>query len=422
MGSFNSQCAITGLPITGGTPIRFLLLTQNPFNDEWVKCHAHSLWVPRTFPLKAKYDDYGSAESLEAGYELGLWFEGLRRDLVECGTGDNTFHDLAVSKDMPLEEFLEALLKERVRVQRRSAHVETDFMAVVAEKMRAKLEEIGAKPYVPAPVFVPQVDPGFPTLQSIEALLKDAGLAGYIVDEQAWGSVRIRWDKYGGEYGNDATRLKAVTPLLKDYSYMICAGSGSYPNDAEIVVRPKPGKGTVHFSDDEEGSLLVKGAMVREDVWQLLLKIPMGFYDYKKHEDVPVTLKQYKAGLRGFMAYRKEQLAKIDDMCFDDFDPMLLAQFPGSRVVQKGQVPAILSLADHWQLALAKGPLPKEFIDTVAEFAYVQDVLDGLGYWWKPSYSIGGQDPEWDLKAAFHAKLAKLVKGILVKGLEEANG
>jgi hypothetical protein len=70
MGSFDYTCAISGLPIAGGEAVRYLLLTQNPYH-RGVKagsfvCYSTDHWFPRVFPIRAKYNDYGS-EVIEQG-------------------------------------------------------------------------------------------------------------------------------------------------------------------------------------------------------------------------------------------------------------------------------------------------------------------------------------------------------------------
>lgn len=423
MGSFNSLCAISGLPITYGTPVRFLLLTQSPFLDDWVKCYQHSLWSPRTFPIKALYNDYGSVEKVEEGPTRDVWMEALGLDLVEVGVGDNTFHDLAVRKDMDFDDFLEALQKECVKVGRRTAPIQEEALRKALDKAFALLKK---EPEVATESReeVPRGEPGFPTLQSVEALIKAAGLplstkdnaAGYQVDEQAWGSVRIRWNKFGGDYGKDAEKLEALPPLLGDYAYMICAGSGSYAGEAEVIVRPKPGGNkSVHFRDPEE-PLLVMQAMVREDVWQALLKQPLeGVFDFATKEYKTHTLSHFKKGLRDYLKHREEKLGgahSVQDLFLDGVQREFADQrFPGAWVVNGRETYGMtIGPSDHWNLMQRKGPLPEDFIDTVAEYAYVCSALAGLGYWWRPSYAIGGQDPTWPSKLTFLANLVKIVK------------
>ena len=104
MGSFDYTCCVSGLPISDGTPIRYLLLTENPYNSPAEHtCYIDDRWALRTFPLRAEYDDYGSVQIVQEGLLRDIWLEGFKRDLVERGTGDNSCHDVPVRKDMTFE-------------------------------------------------------------------------------------------------------------------------------------------------------------------------------------------------------------------------------------------------------------------------------------------------------------------------------
>jgi hypothetical protein len=115
MGSFATTCTVSGLPIEAGDAVRYLLLTENPYKNEG-NCLPYSLWVPRVLPIKARYNDYGSIERYETGEAQRAWADLFRIDLCPVGQGDNPFHDLPTSKDMPFEAMLNAVWENRVRV------------------------------------------------------------------------------------------------------------------------------------------------------------------------------------------------------------------------------------------------------------------------------------------------------------------
>ena len=87
MGSFSMTCSISGLGIDAGTPVRALLLTENPYGEGWDL---------RTPPIRARYNDCGSIERVHPRDlpVAKLWLRGLREDLVELGAGDNQCHDV----------------------------------------------------------------------------------------------------------------------------------------------------------------------------------------------------------------------------------------------------------------------------------------------------------------------------------------
>ena len=63
MGSFDFTCSLSGLGIRAGDPVKYFLLTDNPYEDTQTVCSPHDLYVPRTWPLRAEYNDYGTIEA-----------------------------------------------------------------------------------------------------------------------------------------------------------------------------------------------------------------------------------------------------------------------------------------------------------------------------------------------------------------------
>lgn len=59
MGSFNTNCCLTGLAITRGDPIRAALLVPN---GDLSSCYAGSSYLFWTPPVQSEYDDYGNLE------------------------------------------------------------------------------------------------------------------------------------------------------------------------------------------------------------------------------------------------------------------------------------------------------------------------------------------------------------------------
>lgn len=91
MGSFSMTCAVSGLTIEEGDPIRAFLLTENPYAGDGVH-YIHGLWASRTWPLRATYADYGHISHVERGPVADAWVEGLRIDMGP--TAPSTFDEL----------------------------------------------------------------------------------------------------------------------------------------------------------------------------------------------------------------------------------------------------------------------------------------------------------------------------------------
>jgi len=401
MGSFNFTCVVSGLPIQAGDRVRVLLLTENSRADESVGhrgLHMHSWWMPRTFPLRAAYNDYGSIEDVEEGAGRDLWLDTLKIDLIPKGTGDNTAHDVSAGLDMDFATFLEALWEGRVQVSRR------------LRSNTARLTE------------QPNPDEGkpkwLPTLGRVRKALKTLpesssyGAEGWLVDELAYGTVRVRW--VDPTFGRDtAPQLAKLQELLPGFATVVTAGSGSYSHgNPELLVLPKSGKDH-HLPGlrDEDPPLMVSYAMIREDVWQALLTMP-GQNDYSgKPSPVP---DQYKASLteayaKGLEAQHKKtariaalKTAKGEarDKLYADMQDEMIADMdfvPSDTlwiIDRRSVLGPCVGLAQQWQYLIEKGtPLEdaQGFIDSVAELAYVQSVLQPIRFIWRPSSSCGPQ-------------------------------
>lgn len=113
MGYFSATCALSGLAIPGGIPIRVLLLNMSSYGEGW------SLRTP-----PAAYNDYGGIKNIDPQDAdiCDLWRQALDVDLVEVGMGDNTCHDVPARKRMSFDDLCEALSEDRVRVRQDTKH------------------------------------------------------------------------------------------------------------------------------------------------------------------------------------------------------------------------------------------------------------------------------------------------------------
>ncbi len=132
MGCWNATCQISQLPIFAGDKVRFLLLTHSPYSLVEAKingneencgegaakdgCYSTDFWFPRTIPIKAQYNDYGSVENAKLDINAEIWFDGFKQDLIELPQGKNEYHQSAVKKDMNFDQLLKNLQDGRLRV------------------------------------------------------------------------------------------------------------------------------------------------------------------------------------------------------------------------------------------------------------------------------------------------------------------
>lgn len=146
--------------------------------------------------------------------------------------------------------------------------------------------------------------------------------------------------------------------------------------------------------------LPISQAMIREDIWQALLKVPTA-----------KQLEWYRRGLRAEADARA-------DLSLDDFERAM--HRAGSQVhagawLFRDDIPYTVGIGTHLDLLLDKGEISDEVINVAAEFARVTQVLSGSRYQWRPSSSSGPQSGEWTV----HADIAAAVQRVAVRKARE---
>jgi hypothetical protein len=108
---------LSGLPITYRDPVRAILVTEHPRATLGTStCDYPSKYIPRTFPIRGTYDDYGRLENVKDDVLKRLWVKGLQMDLIELLVGGNPCHDIAVSRNYDFDKLWEAIWEERLLV------------------------------------------------------------------------------------------------------------------------------------------------------------------------------------------------------------------------------------------------------------------------------------------------------------------
>jgi hypothetical protein len=386
MGSFDLTCAVSNLPVGYGDQVRLIFLVKGPYDDE--NTSPYSWWVPRNFPLKAKYNDYASLTDIQTGPMNDILVKGFSLDIVEKGWGDNSYHDIPINKGMSVEELVEAVHEDRLFV--------------------GKQNEYSGK-------FKPDYskDDGVPSLGSIKYFLESRGFTvndakkhqGFAVDEIWSGGVRVRFVDQNYDHKKELENLWKLLPMLQEkYAAMMVAGSGSYGHGPEIFVAPLPNAKFGMRPNNERPDLPVKFALIREDVWQELLNVKSEVWDSKSFK---------KADLEFFRGQVQEEW----DMAVDktkSLDEKLSALFKGRHIFNKDHVPYVVGYGTHWQMMVKEADkLSKkeinEFLDTAAELAHVEMALSSLYFRWKPSV-YGGQDRDFKRHAKLLSAFAKVAR------------
>ena len=413
MGSFAYTCCVSGLPIEAGDAVRYLLLTQNPYQDEHV-CYSHGFWYPRTVPLKAVYNDYGSVEDVEEGPSRDVWMEAFHKDLVEKGVGDNQVHDVAIMKDSTFDQLLEAVWERRVYVTRMRAGAPRDSKGKKISPEEIEDWEERQPAYVP-------------TIRRVKAALSSIEGVEYLVDkDNAPDYIRVRVGGYGEKPVGHYAKAQSV---LADYATVLVAGGGNYSDAMEVRVFMAPGKDAqghdrhLHLPNNTDGTWPVVQAMIREDVWQALLTRKLREWSKKVH-----TIESYRKDIAAFIKDaedRKAKKAELEAKLKDDHkNGELLSEFfkisfphddrpdkyPGAWVLQKDPVPFTMGPAAHYALLRDSDRLTKEFLESAAEFAFVQAALMELRFVWQPGHSVGPQCGEWETHKWWATQIARICR------------
>lgn len=117
MGCFNQVCMLSGLPIVYKDPVRAILVSEH-YQASLGEATGDfsSKYLPRTFPVRGTYNDYGGLEGVKDDVFKHLWVQGLHTDMFELSVGENKCHDIAVTRDMDFDQLWKALWEERLIV------------------------------------------------------------------------------------------------------------------------------------------------------------------------------------------------------------------------------------------------------------------------------------------------------------------
>lgn len=408
MGSFNATCIISNLPIEAGTPVRFVNLVRSTFhpdgNDH--RCYVTGRWHLRGPAIRAQYNDYGSIEKIQDGLAARVMFESLAQEAVEKGVGDNQFHDVEVRPGMDRKAWLKALWEGRVYVQDgrpRRKHPDGTYKS-------------------------PEPEEGIPSLARMEALIqnfgstlsKDHGDPGFMADEVSRGFIRIRNGRTTAQTPDQELESLADFVRKAGYAAMVTCGTGSYADNAEILVAPLPARDNKHIFADgmteneflkkQIASRPVTQAMIREDVWQFLLNTELdswnGKYTIAKVlEDSKSTIKQK----RELKALQESGDMKYYHLAMESEDDHKNAF---SSMIRGGEGVSGFSLKQSFELAMEIARNKKEldvFIQDLVETAFVQCAYSWIHGQWHPTTN-SGQDGNWKMHREFMMKLLT-VKG-----------
>ncbi len=430
MGSFASTCCISGLSIEVGDAVRYLLLTENPYCDGGFVCYPYGRWVPRTWPIKAKYNDYGSIENWEEGAVQRSFLSGLQKDMIEVGVGDNSIHDVATSVDMSFDQMLEAVWQGRIIVSSEPGRNELN------QRVKEHLSKIDKLNGVPE-----NTRDWNPTIQNVSEVISQVNIpegCRYLVDEKDYW-IRVRWDGLRGEYGKDNEYLDKAKSYIEDRFAVVATASADINTRVELRCFPYPTpegerkkeRPNFHVSKDgswgeKDKTLLVQQAMIREDVWQALLKLPLESWQGKK------TVDTFRLMANKFVSERRElydKLAKLDSESKEAKElrrDIQMLRYGGRNemnefvyLAAKELVPFNIGLSSHAEIVIESDDCPEDFGDLLGEFHFIYSILHGARHVWRPSDTCGPQFAEMESHAKYLSTLAEVAQNIHDKWKEE---
>lgn len=397
MGSFDYTCAVSGLPIGAGDDVRLMLLTQNPYHRGKkagaMTCSMNDVWFPRTFPLRGKYNDYGGVDRIQGPAQQAAWLAGFKVDLVQKGVGDNSCHDVAAKKSMPLGKLLDAVREGRIHVRQDVGDRDTEEERKLFRAMRQK----EGKPLIPI---------GIPTRLRVERALVKAGIKlgegyrdGVVVNRVDANTVRVR----AGSFDGQAAELTTIRDLLADrWAGMVRCGSGNYADSAELILCPHPNVRRRNHRRRKR-SIAVASAVIREDVWQAICAMPAqkGYGAPPSLEPLVESVRQTWTASIEETAIHRRFLYGRDMMVASDLIPFTV-----------GLGTHWWAMVDLWKARSVSAEERDEFLRTAAELMCVTHWLGMTRYQWHPSSASGPQCGFYGLHAALLSAFASIAAAI----------
>lgn len=418
MGSFNYICGLSGMPIVPGEDVRVMLLTENPYTKGAAPtCYTYDRYFPRTLPIKAVYDDYGSVRRRDdktlkrndwKGLDGDLWRKGFDIDLIVKGVGTNEYHDVAVKKGQDIFHYLSAAQEGRLFVKRDIGIIGLDGDSYNEYVAKARKEA--------------KTPPGIPTMENIGSAIKSMDLfrqdgktrIGFHIDSEMWGEVRVRLqDSYSIPHPEEV--LGKIQKALPQYAGMVSAGQLN--GGPELLLRPKPNTTDFHglHTPLSEEPLSVGYAMFREDVWRATVSMIDGVEHWdKNYERVNYTPEYYIEAMekafkihRGLLSGKNKRDGFMAKMSLE----RSLRHSPAEWII-KDPVVSCLGIGTNWQIFVENADNygeaeQKAIIQDFAEYGCVAAVNSHLHNNWRIS-PTGSQTVDIKDWAKYFEAMAKV--------------
>lgn len=428
MGSFNFNCALSGISILPGDKVKLLFLSRNPYDEGRLTsgCYYYDHWSLRTPPIDGVYDDYGRA-AFDTNYLTNLIEELFHKDVCEKPFGYNQYHEHPISKQSNINEILESAWDGRLCV-----------------------EEIG--------INKKQIDPKIPTWENVIDLLisKKVKVLNNKYKENVYNAIPIRhgivaveYRNYDGQKSIDA--LEKIVPIINEFydCSLVYTQNKEYKNHVNLLVVPKNWldkpelflrkeieevKRQLITSPEMYGysrdgkKVQVAYAMVLESVWNLFKEVKYKISWRKEDRTVAGFYKELKEAM-SFEVPSEKNVEKIcknlplsEDEQLDVVNSMMFSYRRSEKLRQLFEwIPSQVTIVEHLTYAYDNLNLTdvekEDLLIRCSEAGRVQFIMGNMHKAWEVPI-LAGQEPAYDLFLKINSGLSKIVRK-LKKSIEE---
>lgn len=405
MGSFNFGCMLSGLSITAGEPVRCLLLTRSPYEEN----HAHhgfpatqSEWYPRTAPIRGTYNDYGFFDPDEGTeFERSLWVNTLKLDAAALLSRGRT---CAIPDTFSFGDLKHFLADGTILLHRQTSFDDREAASSASWRKEAPK--------------------GYPTPERVSEALRRADLGGLSAVRLHNEIVSVRPQGY--EWSKKEVKLleQARDLLAGDYAVVIRGTNGHSPI-GELLVFFKPGTASCFAAEGEVDPkptphLPVSYALIREDVWQWFLSLTADSESYSAGKIIKAkeTIEDFRRQLRErytemFQAETWVDRYRLQTQSSTALHWMLRTpEIPNT--VNPTRILEIIAGQGH----TADRPEVGAFLDVAAETFFVWRGMRDLFLDWRPSQAQS-QETAHKERAKFHTAMAKIARAAAKQDRED---
>lgn len=384
MGCWNETCALSNLPILAGEDVVFLILTRNPYSENECKtgCGIGDHWFPRTLPVFAKYDDYGSIEGWDPKTEdpvIRTILDGYRTDLYPSRQSlrDQTLKIPPRTKEtLSWDNLLQWLGEGLVRVDARARRPERLTREKV-DKSLAEIREVKDK-------FGSDKEPV--PVDGSEELKREISRRNSLRDMDTPYNLE-RWEETILRDAEAPVSLPCVKILIRRDVWDSLLG---------MEIRPERwSKTSYNFSQ----------FLTVLDIWTKAEAEVLDLGEFSHVSKDEGEGRRFFRRLEVSSVARKMLGDKNEDLNF------LLAELSGMSSGGLSGPPFEVCPRD----VLKKSPCNRDLLRRYLELRYIEKVMTFIRKAWAPTSGSGSQGEEYEPVMEFHLRCAKLARDLFLE-------